>query len=49
MTDEKTGEEITASLIDALVSAEHKVAIQEAEWSKGLIFVELLARSSVTP
>jgi hypothetical protein len=44
LADEKTGEEITASLIDALVSAEHKVAIQEAEWSKGLIFVELLAK-----
>ncbi len=44
MTDEKTGEEITASLIDALVPAEHKVAIQEAEWSIGLIFVELTAK-----
>jgi hypothetical protein len=37
LADSKTGEEITASLIDAIISAEHKIAIQEAEWSKGVI------------
>lgn len=44
LTDTKTGDEVTASLIDAIISAEHKVAIQEAEWSKTPIFVELTAK-----
>jgi hypothetical protein len=44
LTDSKTGEEITASLLDAIISAEHKIAIQEAEWSKSPVFVELTAK-----
>jgi hypothetical protein len=44
LVDEKTGEEISASLIDAIISAEHRAAIQEAEWNKQPVFVELTAR-----
>jgi hypothetical protein len=44
LTDEKTGDEISASLIDALISAEHRDIIQKAEWKKQPIFVEMHAR-----
>jgi hypothetical protein len=44
LVDEKTGEELSASLIDAIISAEHRDAIQQAEWRKQPVFVELTAR-----
>jgi len=44
LDDAITGTEITASLVDALVSARHKSAIQRAEWQKKNIFVEMSAR-----
>lgn len=44
LEDIKTGEQITASLFDAVISEEHKAAIQKAEWSKKSIFVEMTAR-----
>lgn len=44
LVDISSGEEISASLRDAIVSAEHKAIIQEAEWKKQVIFVEMAAR-----
>src|SRR5262249_53139492 len=44
LIDVKTGEEISASLIDAIISAEHRDAIQAAEWNKQPVLVELTAR-----
>jgi hypothetical protein len=36
--------EITASLVDALVSADHREAIQKAEWSKTPVYIEMRAK-----
>ncbi|MEN5300336.1 hypothetical protein [Ochrobactrum sp. S1502_03] len=44
LLNENDGSEVTASLLDALVSQKHKSAIQEAEWGKGLVYVEIKAR-----
>lgn len=44
LEDTETGEEITASLLDAMVSSAHRTALQKAEWSKVPVFVEMKAR-----
>jgi hypothetical protein len=44
LTDIKNNEEVSAALIDALISAEHRATIQDAEWKKLPIFVEIKAR-----
>jgi hypothetical protein len=44
LENQKTGETIVASLLDALVSSEHRAAIQAAEWKKKPISVEMKAR-----
>jgi hypothetical protein len=40
----KSGETVTASLFDAIVSAEHRKTLQTAEWSKKPVFVELTGK-----
>jgi hypothetical protein len=44
LEDIKSGDTITASLIDAIVSAEHRVALQTGEWDKKPVFVEMKGR-----
>lgn len=44
LTSETDGSEVTASLIDAIVSEKHKAAIQKAEWEKTPVYVEINAR-----
>jgi hypothetical protein len=44
LEDLKTDEQITASLLDALISAKHKETIRNAEWAKLPVHVEMIAR-----
>lgn len=44
LEDIKTGETVTASLFDAIISAEHRRALQDAEWKKKPVFVEMTAK-----
>jgi hypothetical protein len=44
LEDLKSGEQITASLFDAIISAQHKEIIKSAEWDKRPIFVEMSGR-----
>ncbi|MCW2110479.1 hypothetical protein [Bradyrhizobium elkanii] len=44
LEDTKTGEAVTASLFDAIISAEHRRALQDAEWNKKPVFVEMTAK-----
>jgi hypothetical protein len=44
LEDVKTGDLVTASLFDAIISWEHKKAIQDAEWNKKPLFVEMVGR-----
>lgn len=44
LEDIKTSETITASLFDALISAEHRQTLQNAEWNKKPVFVEMSGR-----
>jgi hypothetical protein len=44
LEDVKSGEMITASLFDAIISAEHRRALRDAEWSKEPVFVEMTGR-----
>jgi hypothetical protein len=44
LEDIKTGDNVTASLFDALISAEHKEIIKNAEWNKKPLFVEMAGR-----
>lgn len=44
----QTGDDITASLQDALISEEHRARIRTAEWSKKLIVVDLVGRKGRT-
>jgi len=44
LEDVKSGEMITASLLDAMISAEHRQALQNAEWNKKPVFVEMMGR-----
>lgn len=46
LRDTKTGEEVTASLMDALISDRHRSLIQAAEWNKEPVAVELRLRVS---
>lgn len=39
-----SGETITASLFDAVISSQHRLILQDAEWSKGPVIVELSGR-----
>lgn len=39
-----SGENITASLFDAVISATHRQVLRDAEWSKGPVIVELSGR-----
>jgi hypothetical protein len=42
----RTGEEINASLMDAMISDQHRESIRAAEWSKGPVSVEMKTRKS---
>lgn len=44
LEDIKSGELVTASLFDAVVSAEHRRALQDAEWRKRPVYVEMTGR-----
>ncbi|MEH2534413.1 hypothetical protein V1277_006291 [Bradyrhizobium sp. AZCC 1588] len=44
LEDTKTGETVTASLFDAVVSAEHRRILQDAEWNKKPLFVEMAGK-----
>ena len=44
LEDVKSGEMITASLFDAIISWEHRQALQNAEWTKTPVFVEMSGR-----
>lgn len=44
LRDDSTGQELSASMQDALISEQHKKAIQEAEWRKQPVYVELSAK-----
>jgi hypothetical protein len=44
LEDIKTGEMVTASLFDALISAEHRRILQDAEWKKKPVFVEMAGK-----
>lgn len=44
LSDTTTNNEISASLQDALVSEDHRVALREAEWSKRPVTVRMSAR-----
>lgn len=46
LRDVATGEEVTASLMDALISDQHRQRIRAAEWSKQPVVVELRKRVS---
>jgi hypothetical protein len=44
LSDLKSGVEVTAVLLDVLVSEEHRELIKNAEWNKRPVFVEMTAR-----
>lgn len=44
LEDLKTGEMVTASLFDAIISWEHRGILQDAEWNKKAVFVEMTGR-----
>jgi hypothetical protein len=44
LEDLKTDEQITASLLDAMISAKHLETIRNAEWAKKPVYVEMIAR-----
>jgi len=44
LEDVNTGDLITASLFGALISAEHRRILQDAEWKKKPLFVEMVGR-----
>ena len=44
LEDVKSGDQITAALFDALISAQHKEIIKSAEWDKTPLFVEMAGR-----
>ncbi|MDU6376198.1 MAG: hypothetical protein E6575_19280 [Bradyrhizobium sp.] len=44
LEDIKTGQLVTASLFDAVISSEHRRILQDAEWNKKPLFVEMSAR-----
>lgn len=44
LTDVKSGAEVTAAMLDVMVSEEHRQLIQTAEWTKSPVFVEMTAR-----
>lgn len=46
LKDVRSGEEVTASLMDALISDQHRERIRAAEWNKQPVTVELRKRVS---
>lgn len=44
LEDVKSSELVTASLFDAIVSAEHRRVLQDAEWRKQPVYVEMAGR-----
>ncbi|MGO3930127.1 hypothetical protein [Rhodopseudomonas pseudopalustris] len=44
LEDIESGEIVTASLFDAIISAEHRTVLQSAEWNKKPLFVEMSGR-----
>jgi hypothetical protein len=44
LSDIKTGQDVTAAMLDVLLSEEQRKVIQDAEWHKRPVFVEMKAR-----
>nr|WP_278388434.1 hypothetical protein [Brucella intermedia] len=44
LVNEEDNTEISASLLDMLISADHKITIQEAEWKKTAVWLEIKAK-----